>query len=148
MFKDAVALLSHSLFRIQSHWIAPDSTSNGSNRTGWQGTSNHILKICLVTLTIAKNYKNKIAVDKEVNYMMKVIHGIERDTNRVKYLHGTANNLTRKLWSTSKVVNTPRQKLVNTYVPSKRDNREKEDNMLGLNYLQVMTWHCTTGIQH
>ena len=31
--------------------------------------------------------------------------------------------------------NTPRQKLVNMYMPSERKNPDKIDNMLGFNYL-------------
>ena len=66
-----------------SHRIAPDITSNGSNSTGQQGTSNRTYKKCLVTLSIANN-NNAIVVGKAVNALMKVIHGIEGDSNNVK----------------------------------------------------------------
>ena len=44
IFKDAVTLLSHSLFRILLHQIAPDIIWSSSNSTGRKVTSNHILK--------------------------------------------------------------------------------------------------------
>ena len=34
LFKDAVAILPHSLFHVLSHRIAPDSNFNGYNITG------------------------------------------------------------------------------------------------------------------
>ena len=40
--------------------------------------------MCLVTLPIVNNDKNAIALGKAVNSLMKVIHGIEGDTNKVK----------------------------------------------------------------
>ena len=49
-----------------------------------QGNSNCTLKICLVTLSIANNDNNTIVVDKVVNALTKVIHGIEVDSNKVK----------------------------------------------------------------
>ena len=55
LFKDTVALPPHSSFYILSHPISPDSTSDGCNITSQQGTSNRTFKICLVTLSIAKN---------------------------------------------------------------------------------------------
>ena len=82
--KDAVALPTHSLFRILSHWIALDNTSNGSNSTGQQGTSNQILRILFFTLYIAENDNNTITVRKEVNALVKVIHRIELDAKKVK----------------------------------------------------------------
>ena len=84
LFKDAVALLPHSSFHILSYRIVPGSTSNVSNSTGRQGTSNRTLKICLVTLSISKNYNNAIPVGKAVNPLMEVIHGIEGDAKWVK----------------------------------------------------------------
>ena len=42
------------------------------------------LKIFLVTLFITKNYNNKIAVGKVVNTLMRIIHKIEVDANKVK----------------------------------------------------------------
>ena len=50
----AIALLPHSSFRILSHRITLDSTLNGSNITGLQGTTNHTQKKCLVILPISK----------------------------------------------------------------------------------------------
>ena len=44
IFKDAVALSTHSYFRIISHQLSPDSTSNGPNSTGQKVTSNNTLK--------------------------------------------------------------------------------------------------------
>ena len=76
IFKYEVALPPHSLFHILSHHIRPDNTSNRSNSTGWKSTSNHNLKIWLVTLYIANNNNNNIAVSKAVNEMIKVIYGI------------------------------------------------------------------------
>ena len=84
LFKDAVELPPHCLFRILSHRIASDSTLNGSNSTGRQGTINGTLKRCLVTLSIEKKYNNTIKVAKAVNALMKVIHSIEGDANKVK----------------------------------------------------------------
>ena len=84
IFKDAVALLPHSLFHILSHQIILDSTLNGSKSTGWQGTSNLTLKISLVTLSIANNYNNTIGVGKAINVLMEVIYGIEGYSNKVK----------------------------------------------------------------
>ena len=84
IFNDAVVIPPHSLFRILSHSISLDSTLNGSNITGWWCTSNHTLKICLVNLSIEKNDNNEIEVSKAVNTLMKVIHGIEGDSNKVK----------------------------------------------------------------
>ena len=84
VFKDAVALPYHSSFHILSHLIAHCSISNGSNSTGRQGTSNRTLKRCFFTLSIANNYNNKIAVGKAVNALIKVIHCIEVDTDKVK----------------------------------------------------------------
>ena len=84
MFKYAVALPPHSSFRILSDQIAPDSTSNVSNSIIQQGTSNRTLKRCIVALSIAKNDNNAITVGKTVNALMKVIHGIEGDANKVK----------------------------------------------------------------
>ena len=57
---------------------------NGSNSIGKQGTSNSAIKICLVTLPIADYDNNTTTVCKAVNVLMKVIHGIEGDANRVK----------------------------------------------------------------
>ena len=71
LFKDVVALPPHSSFHILSHQIAPDSTLNGSNSTGRQSTSDHTLKRLLVTLYIAKNNNNAIAVDEAVNALIK-----------------------------------------------------------------------------
>ena len=48
LFKDALALLTHSSFRILSHHVAPDSNLNGYNSTGQQGTSNRTLKDALL----------------------------------------------------------------------------------------------------
>ena len=84
LFKDAVTLPPHSLFSIPPHKIAPDGTSNGYNITGRQGTSNLTLKICCVTLYIAKKDNNKIEVGKTVNALMKIIHVIEGDANKFK----------------------------------------------------------------
>ena len=84
MFKDAVALLPHSSFRILSHQIEPDSTPNASNSTVQQATSNRTFKICLVTLSINNNGNNTIAVGRSVNALMKLIHHIEGDANKVK----------------------------------------------------------------
>ena len=84
MFKDAVAFPPHSLFRISSNHITPNSTSNGYNITIQQGTSNRNFKICLVTLSIAKNDNSTITVGKAINALMKVIHGIEGYPNKVK----------------------------------------------------------------
>ena len=84
LFTDEVALPPHSLFCILSHQIAHDSILNGSNSTGRQGTSNRTLKILLVTLYIAKNNNNPITVGKAVTVLMKVIHGIEGYSNKVK----------------------------------------------------------------
>ena len=55
LFKDAVALPPHIFFHILSYQITPDSTSNGFNSTGEQGTSNLTLKIFLVTISITNN---------------------------------------------------------------------------------------------
>ena len=82
--QDAVALPPHSSFHILSCRIAPDSTSNGSNSTFKQVTINCTLKTCLVTLSMAKNDNNAIALVKAVNTMMNLIHGIEGDANKVK----------------------------------------------------------------
>ena len=84
LFKDAVSLPPHSSFRILSHQIAPDSTSNGSNSTGRQGTSNPTLKRFLFTLSTENDDSNAIAVGKAVNARMKVIYGISGDANKVK----------------------------------------------------------------
>ena len=84
LFKDAVSLPTHGFTRILSHHIVPDSTSNSSISTGRKGTSKRTLKIFLVTLSIAKNTNNTIAVGKAVNALIKVIHRIEGDTNKVK----------------------------------------------------------------
>ena len=62
VFKDAVAIPPNRLFHILSRWIAPDSTLNGSNSTGQQGTSNRTLKRCLIILSIAKNNNNAITL--------------------------------------------------------------------------------------
>ena len=72
------------MFRILSHLIAPDSTSNVSNNTGRQGTSNHTLKICLVNLSIEKNDNNAITVGKAANALMKVIHVIGGYSNKFR----------------------------------------------------------------
>ena len=66
-FKYSVALLPHSSFRILSHQIASDSTSDYSSITGRQCTSKRTLKICLVTLSIANSDNNTITVGKAVN---------------------------------------------------------------------------------
>ena len=84
LLKEAVSLPPQSSFRILSNKIAPDSTLNGSNSTGWKGTSKPTLIICLVNPSTSKNDNNTIAVGKAVNELMKVIHGIEGDSNRVK----------------------------------------------------------------
>ena len=84
LVKDVVVLLPHSSFWILSHRILPDSTSNGSDSMGRCGTSNRTIKICLVTLSIAKNNINAITVGKEFNALIKVIHSIEVDANKVK----------------------------------------------------------------
>ena len=84
LFKDAVALWPHSLFRILSHRIATDSTSNGSNSTSRKCNSNRTFKRFLITLSITKNNNNTITVGKAVNALMKVIHGIEGYANKVK----------------------------------------------------------------
>ena len=54
LVKDAVALLPQSYFRFLSQQISPGINSKGSNSSSKQGTSNHTLTICLVTLSIAK----------------------------------------------------------------------------------------------
>ena len=41
-------------------------------------------KICIVTLSIANNDNNAITVGKEVNDLMKVIHGSEGYASKVK----------------------------------------------------------------
>ena len=84
IFKDAVLILPQTSFRILSHRIIPDSTSNGYNSTCKQGTSNRNIKICLVTLSTSKNDNNAIKLCKAVNVLMKLIHFIEEDTNKVK----------------------------------------------------------------
>ena len=85
LFKDTVVLPPHSLFCILSHHITPDSTSNGFNSTDWQGTSKILpWTKCLVTISIAMNNNNAITVGKAVNALMKVVHGIDRYTNKVK----------------------------------------------------------------
>ena len=84
LFNDAVILPPHSFSCILSHRIVLHSTSNGYDSTGRRGTSNHATKICLVSLAIAKNKKNAILDEKEVNAFMKLIHGIEGDSNKVK----------------------------------------------------------------
>ena len=66
-FKYAVALLPHSSFRILSHQIAPESTSDDSSITGRQCTSKRTLKIFLVTLSIANSDNSTITVGKAVN---------------------------------------------------------------------------------
>ena len=76
LVKDAVVLLPHSLFWILSHRILPDSTPNGSDSTGRCVTSNCTIKICLVTLSIAKNDINAITIGKAVNELIKLIHTI------------------------------------------------------------------------
>ena len=75
IFKDSVAILPHSLFCILSHQIAPYSTLNGYNSTVLENTSNCTFKICIVTISIAKNNNNAMAVGKAVNALMKIIHG-------------------------------------------------------------------------
>ena len=84
LFEDASALPPHSQFRILSHRIAPDSTSNGYSSTGKNGTSNRTLKRCLVTLYIAKNNNIAITVGRAFNLLMKLMHVIEGDSNKVK----------------------------------------------------------------
>ena len=84
IFQDAVAPPPHISFRILSHQIAPDSTSNGCNSTGRQVTSNRKLKRCLVTLSSEKNYSNAIEVGRAANALIQVIHGIKVDANKVK----------------------------------------------------------------
>ena len=84
LFKDAVALPTHSTFFILSHQVSPDSTLKGYNSTGQQVNSNHTLKICLVTIYIAKNDNNGIEVGKAGNALMKVLHDIGGDANKVK----------------------------------------------------------------
>ena len=84
LFKDAVSLPPQSSFRILSHQIAPDSTLNSSTSIRQQGTSKLTLKKWLVPLSIANNYSNEIAVEKAINVLMKVIHGIKGHANRVK----------------------------------------------------------------
>ena len=84
IFKDAVALLPHSSFRILPHRITYDSILNSSNSTDWQGSSNHILKIFLVTLSIANNDINATALGKAVNALIKVKPCIEADARKVK----------------------------------------------------------------
>ena len=54
------------------------------------------LKIFLVTLFITKNYNNKIAVGKVVNTLMRIIHKIEVDANKVK--NGTMEKQTTLTW--------------------------------------------------
>ena len=49
LFKDAVALPPQGSLCILSHQIAPDSTLDGSNINGQQGTSNGTLKYTLLT---------------------------------------------------------------------------------------------------
>ena len=84
LFKYTVALPPQSLFCVLSHRIAPNITLNGSNSTGLQGASNLTFKICLVTLSINNNGNNTIAVGRSVNALMKLIHHIEGDANKVK----------------------------------------------------------------
>ena len=83
-FKYALALPPHSSFRILSHRIAPNSTLNGCDNNGQQGTSNLTIKICLVNLYISRNDNNVITVGKAYNEPMKVINGIEGNANKVK----------------------------------------------------------------
>ena len=84
LFEYTVALPPHEMFCTLIHKISPDSTSNGSDSTGRQGTSNRNLKIFLINLSITRNNINKIAVFKAVNKLMKVIQGIEGYTKKVK----------------------------------------------------------------
>ena len=84
IFKFAVAVPANSLLCILSHRIAPESTLNSSNISGQKGTSNRAFKICLVTLSIVKNNNKSITVGKAVNALMKSIHVIEGDANKVK----------------------------------------------------------------
>ena len=83
-FKYTVAFLTHSSFRILSRRIAPDSTPNVSNSTSRQGNINRTFKIFLVTLSTVRKVKNSIAVSKAVKRIIKVIHGIEGDAQKVK----------------------------------------------------------------
>ena len=76
LFTDAVILLPHIYFHIISHHIALDITLNGYDSTSRCGTSNHTIKICLVNLSIENNDNNSIAVGKEVNALMLVIHAM------------------------------------------------------------------------
>ena len=82
LFKDALVIPPHSLFRILSHSITPDSTWNRSNITGRQGTSNLTLKICLVALSSVDIDNKAIAVGKAVTEPMKLIHVTEGDSKR------------------------------------------------------------------
>ena len=84
LFKYTVVLPPYSSFSILSYRITPDSTLNGYNSTGWQGTSNCTLKRCRVTLSIANNDNNAIVMGKAVNALMKVIYVIEGDTKKFK----------------------------------------------------------------
>ena len=84
IFKDVVDLLPHSSFRILSHQISFDSTSNGYNSTIRQGTNNRTLIRCRVNLYILKKNNNAIAVVKAFNTLVKLIHDIEGDVNKIK----------------------------------------------------------------
>ena len=84
IFRDAVLLLAHSSFRILSHHIVSDSTSNRSTSAGRRGNVNRTLKILLVTLSIAKNGNNTVLVGKAVNELLKIIHRIEGASKKVK----------------------------------------------------------------
>ena len=57
---------------------------NSSNSNGRKGISIYRFKICLDTLSIVKDDNNAIAVGKAVNVLIKVIHVIEENANKVK----------------------------------------------------------------
>ena len=83
LFKDSVVIPPNIWFLVISH-NALDNALNGSYSTGRRGTATLNLKQCLVTLSIANNDNNAIAVGKAFNTLIKVIHEIEGDSNKVK----------------------------------------------------------------
>ena len=65
---------------------------------------------------------------------MKVIHGIERDTNKVKVAPRKGKKPNKEVLNYIWGENSPRQKLGHTYMPSERDSIKKVEIIFGFNY--------------
>ena len=66
---------------------------------------------------------------KAVKALMKVIHFIEGDTNKVKISLWKIKQPNLQVLEYFKGVNKPGKKLRNTYIPSERENIEKDENI-------------------